>query len=168
MTLAPSHSAFDSAVATLVLELIHVGYVERSATAGPATEARSHYVEGAPRVSKQGVRAAIHLYVAGALTMGELAAKAGMSAGWASRVVAELVAAGYVERDTDPTDRRIIRVRLTPDAIRTVKPAYGWREGAVERALSDLDPAGRRAVHDFLTRLLAELSAQGTRPTPVR
>jgi DNA-binding MarR family transcriptional regulator len=91
-----------------------------------------------------------------------------MSAGWASRVVAELVAAGYVERQADPTDRRIIRVRLTPDAIGTVKPAYSWREGAVERALFNLDPTGRQAVHDFLTRLLAELSAQGTRPTPVR
>jgi DNA-binding MarR family transcriptional regulator len=160
---AQSPSASDLAVATLVLELIHVGYGERPATAGPATEAAAHYAKGAPRVSKQGVRAAIHLYVAGALTMGELAAKAGMSAGWASKVVDELVAAGYVERHPDPTDRRIIHVRLAPDAIGAIEQAYSWRGDAVERALSGLDPAGRQAVHHFLARLMAELSAQGTR-----
>ena len=152
-----STAASDSPVATLVLELIHIGYRERSAAAG--SDAGAHFVEGAPRVSKQGVRAAIHLYVAGGLTMGELAAKAGMSAGWASKVVDELVAAGYVERQPDATDRRIIHVRLAQDAVRSVEQAYSWRGDAVERALSGLDPAGREAVRDFLTRLIAELSA---------
>ena len=156
---AEKPSASDSRVATLVLELIHIGYGERSATGGSATGAGTHHVEGPQRVSKQGVRAAIHLYVAGGLTMGELAAKAGMSAGWASKVVDELVAAGYVERHPDPTDRRIVHVRLAPEAVGSVEKAYSWRGDAVERALSGLDPAGRQAVHDFLTRLIAELSA---------
>ena len=154
-----STAASDSPVATLVLELIHIGYRERSATAGSATDPGAHLVEGTPRVSKQGVRAAIHIYVAGGLTMGELAAKAGMSPGWASKVVDELVAAGYVERHPDPTDRRIIHVRVAQDAVRSVEQAYSWRGDAVERALSGLDSAGRVAVHDFLTRLIAELSA---------
>ena len=33
----------------------------------------------------------------------------------------ELVAAGYVERQPDATDRRIIRVTLAPDAVRAVE-----------------------------------------------
>jgi DNA-binding MarR family transcriptional regulator len=154
-----SLAASDSPVATLVLELIHIGYREHSATSGTTFDAGAHFAEGAPRISKQGVRAAIHLYVAGGLTMGELAAKAGMSAGWASKVVDELVAAGYVERHPDPADRRIVHVRLAPDAVRAVEQAYSWRGDAVERALAGLDAAGREAVRGFLTRLVAELSA---------
>ena len=141
-------------IARLVLELIHLGYRE-----GGAGESRPGHVEGAGELSRQARRAAIQIYVAGGLTMGELAAKSGMTPGWASRVVEELVAVGYVERLPDPNDRRIIRVNLTPESARAVEQAYSSRNKSIERALDGMDEREREAVRTFLTCLNAELSA---------
>jgi hypothetical protein len=42
-----------------------------------------------------------------------------------------------------------------------VENTYRWRGEAVERALADLDPEGRRLVTGFLRRVTEELSSAG-------
>ena len=123
----------------------------------------SHVADGPP-LSRGAIRASIHLYQHGDASMGELAAALGMSNGWASRVVDELVRAGLVARRSDPLDRRIVHVALTSAATDYVASAYRWRGEAIERALEGLDKEGRAAVRRFLARAIEEFQPRPARP----
>ncbi len=139
----------------LVLELIHVGYGIRS------TIAHAPLLADGPRnISPQAVRAAINLYLAGELSMSEIAASVGRSNAWASRAIDELIACGLAQRFQDPDDRRVFRVRLVPDAMIAVEQAYKWRGDAIGRALAGLNPSARASVRRFLARAVAELAAE--------
>lgn len=158
-----SDDAFEAS--RLLLELMHVTYASRGSA---PTDAYAGVDAGHPRAptSTHAVRAAIHVYQHGELTVGELASGLGISYGWASRVISELEESGMVVRATDESDRRVVRVRLTPEAIAMVESAYRWRGEAVERALASLDDEGRQAVIGFLGRMIEELTAaaQARRP----
>ena len=164
----PTAPASDSAVppspedevletSRLVLELIHAGHAAAGSVHLVPGSERGHGLDG-PRVSRPAIRASIELYQRGQLTMGDLASALGMSAGWATRVVDELVSAGFAERITDPRDRRVVHVRLAAAAHDVAEGAYRWRSEAIGRALAGLDPAERRAVRVFLARAIEELS----------
>lgn len=168
----PVASADVLEISRLALELVHAasrgrgpsgGVASGRGPAGSVTGSMAGHGSDVPAVSRQAIRACIELYQCGDLTMGELAAQLGMSPGWASRVVEELVATGFVERHPDPADRRIVHVRVSPAALGVVEAAYRWRVDAFERALAGLDDAGRRSVRAFLVRVIEELSAQETR-----
>ena len=157
------------AVGQLLIELIHVVYATRepdadSATADgqPPTEnaCTAHDGETRPRptVSPHAIRAAMFLWQRDGCTIGELATGLGISMGWASRVVAELEATGMVIRSRDPSDRRIVRVSLSPQARTVVQRAHLWRAEAIDRALDGLDEDGRAAVLAFLGRAIVELT----------
>jgi DNA-binding MarR family transcriptional regulator len=103
------------------------------------------------------VRAAVHLYEHGRLTIGQLAANLDVSDGWASRVVNELVTSGMAVREQDPVDRRVVHVSMAPDARTHVESAYRWRSEAIERALRAFDPGERALVVEFLRRTVHEL-----------
>ena len=90
-------------------------------------------------------------------TVGGIAVGLGISAGWASRLVEELEERGYVVRERDLADRRVVRVRLSPDAVEDVSRVYRWRDEAVARALDGIDADGRAAVSRFLGALVEEL-----------
>ena len=74
-------------------------------------------------------------------TLGELAAEEQVQPPSMTRIVGALVAAGLVSREADPTDRRSVRVRITPEG---------------ERALQRI----RRAKNEFLVRRLGELGRE--------
>ena len=166
----PSDAALE--IGRLVLELIHVASGANDADGRPdASSSRGggHGPEPRPVASPHAVRAAIHVYQHGERTVGELAEGLGISMGWASRVVSELEASGLVARMSDPHDRRVVRVSLTPQAIEVVHRAYRWRADAIDRALAPLDDAGRVAVRTFLRGAVEELaSASRERRGPVR
>ena len=145
----------DDALETskLVVELVHAAMATGDADA-PGARGRAGT---SWRISPHAVRASIHVYQHGERTIGELAAGLGVSLGWASRVVSELEDAGLVLRTPDPTDRRVVRVSLAPDALAIVEDAYRWRGDAIERALAGLDADGRAAVRTFLRRAIDEL-----------
>jgi DNA-binding MarR family transcriptional regulator len=164
----------DEAVETsrLLVEFLHAAYATRRldaadtddspAVADPVLGAQSTAVHRAtpPGGSVHAVRAAIHVYQHGERTVGQLASGLGISYGWASRIVEELEAHGYVIREQDAVDRRIVRVRLNPDALEEVERAYRWRGRAVEEALATLAEPERGAVRAFLRRL-TELLREG-------
>jgi DNA-binding MarR family transcriptional regulator len=112
-------------------------------------------------VSGHAVRAAIHVYQHGERTVGQIASGLGISYGWASRVVEELETVGYVIRERGDTDRRVVRVRLNPDALDEVERAYHWRGRTVEEAMKGLSETERKAVRLFLRRV-TELLRDGT------
>jgi DNA-binding MarR family transcriptional regulator len=164
----PDPGPFDAdtfETSQLLLELIHVAYATRGADSTAAVE-RDLGAAPAEAPSTHAIRAAIHVYQHGERTIGELATGLGISYGWASRVVTGLETSGLVARRTDPGDRRVVHVSLTPRAVEMVESAYRWRGDAVERALAALDEDGRRAVIHFLRRVTHELAtaAQERRP----
>ncbi len=113
---------------------------------------------GATPLSPQAVRAAVHVYEHGRASIGGVAGGIGVSVGWASRLVEELEARGYVVRERDAEDRRVVWVRLSEGAIADVEGAYRWRDDAVARALAGLSADERAAVRRFMGALVEELT----------
>jgi DNA-binding MarR family transcriptional regulator len=148
----------------LLVEFLHAAYATRheddtaEIAAGPSGETAAERHSRLPvTVSTHAVRAAIHVYQHGERTVGQLASGLGISYGWASRVADELEAAHYVVRERDTDDRRVVRVRLNPDARSEVERAYRWRAEAVQEALEPLADSERESVRTFLRRVTERL-----------
>jgi DNA-binding MarR family transcriptional regulator len=160
-------------ISKLLVEVLQVGHAGRrggpdagapiaedaTGAHGPAGDMADGAAVAPAPLSSHVIRAAIHIYGNGPQTIGQLAAGLGVSQGWASRVVDEMERAGYVARERDPGDRRVVRVSLVPAAVERVEKAYRWRGDAVEAALQDLSPAERTAVATFLRRFVDEVRA---------
>jgi len=164
------HQALE--ISRLLVEVLGVGHVGRRGAMDAAAHeaAAAHFTAGAgggkggPEpgpLASHVIRAAIHVYEHGPQTIGQLAAGIGISQGWASRVVDEMERAGYLERQRDPEDRRVVRVSLVPAAVGRVERAYRWRGDAVEEALQGLSPDERAAVERFLRRFVEAAQAEG-------
>src|ERR1035437_2954575 len=153
----------------LMVELLHAAYAtrrldlddNRDADAAAGEPGRTHGTASVD-VSTHAVRAAIHVYQHGERTVGQLASGLGISYGWASRVADELETAPYVVRDRDTDDRRVVRVRLNPQALGEVERAYRWRGREVQEALAPLSDAERESVRLFLSRVTELLRAGDT------
>jgi DNA-binding MarR family transcriptional regulator len=168
--IAPGRQALE--ISRLLVEVLQVGHVgRRGAPNAPSHEAATssfasartggaHGAEPGP-IASHSIRAAIHVYEHGPETIGQLASGIGISQGWASRVVDEMERAGYLERQRDPQDRRVVRVSLAPAAVERVERAYRWRGDAVEAALQGTSPEERTAVEAFLRRFVEAARAEG-------
>ena len=148
----------------LLLEFLHAAYATRhqdedAVGSAESAEDESELVHGTatPALSSHAVRAAIHVYQNRERTVGQLASGLGVSYGWASRIVDELGAAGYVIRERGTDDRRVVRVRLNPEKVEEIERAYRWRGRAVEEALEPLSQPEREAVRLFLRRVTDRL-----------
>ena len=157
----------------LLVEFLHAAYATRHdddaaevAETGASGETAAERHNRLPAaISSHAVRAAIHVYQHGERTVGQLASGLGISYGWASRVADELEAAHYVVRERDTDDRRVVRVRLNPDALDEVERAYRWRGQTVQEALKPLSDAERESVRLFLRRV-TELLRSGIVDNP--
>ena len=75
-------------------------------------------------------------------TMSELASRIGIGVSAATGLVDRLVEQGALERESDPADRRVVRVRISPAGIRAGQEwqaAQILHMGAALSALSDRD-----------------------------
>lgn len=93
----------------------------------------------------------------GALTMGELARRVSVTEKTVTGLVDRLERDGLLHRERDPSDRRVVRVRLTP---RGTEASRGIEEGIHEKlvyVLGLLDPSDRRALFRLLDRLVERL-----------
>ena len=75
----------------------------------------------------------------------------------AGRMIDRLVANGWVERRTQPDDRRIKRVFLTSEAERVHKRIWRVAEATVEDALADLSPHESAQLRQLLGRVKKSL-----------
>jgi DNA-binding MarR family transcriptional regulator len=164
---APLPGLSDETLETsrLLVEFLHAAYAARHESIGssqlePGSIAAGPEMPTRRPISEHGVRAAIHVYQHGDRTVGQIASGLGISYGWASRVVEELEAAGYVTRTRDADDRRIVHVRLDPGARDLVERAYNWNGDAVQAALAPLSFAEQDAVRGFIRRLTDQLNAR--------
>jgi DNA-binding MarR family transcriptional regulator len=94
----------------------------------------------------------------GPLPIGALAEVEGIAAPTATKITDKLCAAGYVERRTDPTDRRVSLVAMTADGVALLDGIAARRTAWLTDRLREL-PADERAALltslDVLEHLIA-------------
>jgi len=91
-------------------------------------------------------------------TMGELASRLGIGVSAATGLVDRLVEQGALERESDPEDRRVVRVRISPAGIRAGQEwqaAQILHMGAALSALSDRDIRRVAEATNLLHRAVA-------------
>lgn len=91
----------------------------------------------------------------GPLRTGDLAAREGVSAPTMTRIVAVLVAEGYVVREPDPDDRRVALIRATEHGEQIITEVRSARSHALLDRIAGLPPAERDALLAALPALEA-------------
>lgn len=90
-------------------------------------------------------------------TLGEVAALEQVSAPTISRTVAQLVDQGYVTRETDPDDRRSVRLTLSEQGAEVVRRERAHRDAWMTARLEGLTPEDRtllRRATDLIEGLM--------------
>ena len=84
--------------------------------------------------------------------------------------VRRLEDAGLVARTADPGDARAVRIRITPEGVRTINRVRADRAAAIEPELAKLAPAHRQTLVDAVVvlRRLLDDSAPAPRPGSAR
>ncbi len=93
-------------------------------------------------------------------SVAEIAHELGLAPNTVSTIVTQLVGAGLLVRETDPQDRRVGRLALTPAAQEALDAARARRRGVLHEALDRLSPrqlADLAAGIDALEALAEEL-----------
>ncbi|WP_405902191.1 TetR family transcriptional regulator [Streptomyces sp. NBC_00656] len=93
-------------------------------------------------------------------TTGEVAAAGRVRAGGLTQHVDRLEAAGLVERERDADDRRIIRLRLTPEGLELADRVHAVRSAQEQELLAGLSTADRRRLAGLLGALGSGVQAR--------
>jgi DNA-binding MarR family transcriptional regulator len=93
----------------------------------------------------------------GALTMGELARRIGITEKTITGVVDRLEHGGYLARVRDEADRRVVRVKLTETGVAQYRLIDSHIQEKLGGLMSLLDPADRRALLRIFEKLLQRL-----------
>jgi DNA-binding MarR family transcriptional regulator len=93
-------------------------------------------------------------HVEEALSVKALSERLGLSLAATSRSVDGLVKRKLIERDEDPDDRRVRRVRLTARGRRTVERLVEIRIAALERLVESFDDDQREKLADALDSII--------------
>ncbi|WP_157803762.1 MarR family winged helix-turn-helix transcriptional regulator [Luteimicrobium subarcticum] len=96
----------------------------------------------------------------------DLSRELGISTASTTKLIDRLEAEGRLRREPHPTDRRALRLVLTPDAHREVRETLGAMHGRMRAAADELSPADRDAVVRFLGALATALGGPGVSPGP--
>jgi DNA-binding MarR family transcriptional regulator len=94
----------------------------------------------------------------GPMRLNDLAARMGVSAPTASRAVDALAEHELVERLTDPSDRRALRIELTPAGRERVDLRRAQIAAAFQPATADIPAEERERLAALLARLADELA----------
>ncbi|MEO3745851.1 MarR family transcriptional regulator [Plantactinospora sp. B5E13] len=96
------------------------------------------------------------------ISVKETAERLCTAANTVSTLVGDLVTAGLLERERDPDNRRLVRLRLTPAAHERIAEVTAARRDLLLRALDRLDGPARREIIGAAPHLrrLADLLAE--------
>lgn len=99
------------------------------------------------------------LVYGGARTLGELAAAEQVRPATMTRIVQFLEQDGYVRREPDPADGRVVRLRATPKGRRVMQQGRERRVGNLAALLGRLSAADVTKIHEA-AELVEEALAQ--------
>ncbi|MEU8638460.1 MarR family transcriptional regulator [Amycolatopsis sp. NPDC048633] len=122
---------------------------------------RSLRQAGVPGPGHGAISALATLVISGQLRLGDLAAKEGVAAATMSRIIASLVEAGYVSRESDPVDRRAWLAKATEEGERLVSGVRSTRVQELNRRLDRLSPEHREALTAALPAMEALIADEG-------
>jgi DNA-binding MarR family transcriptional regulator len=108
-------------------------------------------------VSMAQLKVLFSLYYRGPATVGVLAGKMGVTLPTVSATLERLVRAGYVEREDDPEDRRVVINRLTAEGTSLVERLREERRARVDQALRRLTPEQMGVLQEGLSALAGAL-----------
>jgi len=94
------------------------------------------------------------LHRCGPGTQREIAESTAQDPTGVSRLLEDLERGGFVRRRRDPSDRRKLRVQITPSGVARWQRSRPLVSGAVEEALRPLGAAQRRALRTLLEKLV--------------
>lgn len=120
----------------------HFRQVERSVQLGGARVWALAVVQAQPGIGMKGLAQAMDVHPS-----------------TASNLVRALVALDLLATETDPTDRRAVRLRLRPAGARVLRRAPRPFAGVLPDALQALDEPTLRRLHRDLRQLIAQLGA---------
>jgi DNA-binding MarR family transcriptional regulator len=112
-------------------------------------------------VSVAQVKAMVHLFEYGPETMGELADGLGITTPSATGLINPLAELGFVERERDEEDRRVVRVRLSEHAQRLSHEILDQRIAEVASALEGMNLDAQECFLEGLRRLAAAYGKSG-------
>jgi DNA-binding MarR family transcriptional regulator len=124
---------------------------------------------GSERLAKQGV-SMTHLHVLsildhhGELTMSHLADLLGVSMSNATGLIDRMEERGFVERERDLEDRRVVLVRLAAGGRRQLIDSQVLREELMRKILGRLEPAQLLSVRDAITSMREAAMAVANEP----
>ena len=78
----------------------------------------------------------------------------GLDASTVTRLADRLVAAGHVERGSDPRHRSVVTLELTSSGQSLVSAVSGWRQRELSRIVAALPPATRAQLTGVLGQLV--------------
>ncbi|MFY2791545.1 MarR family winged helix-turn-helix transcriptional regulator [Rhodococcus sp. MALMAid1271] len=91
------------------------------------------------------------------LTVGKLLDSAMVTSGAVTHRLNRLTDKGLIEREIDPSNRRVVIVQLTPAGVAAVDAALPAHVANEETLLRSLNPDERSQLADLLKRLLLDL-----------
>jgi DNA-binding MarR family transcriptional regulator len=100
------------------------------------------------------------------LSLGEAAERVMISLPAASRTVEDLVRRGFVERQEDPDDRRMKRVRATEAGYAVIRRLNAGRLTGLQKFIDDLTDRERQALGGALSTLIERPEIAACRPDP--
>jgi DNA-binding MarR family transcriptional regulator len=101
----------------------------------------------------------------GGLPLGELSQKMYLHPSTITGVVDRLEKKGYVSRDRDQEDRRVVMVQLTPKGKRLVKRAPNPVQGKMIHGLRQLRKEKLEFIHESVQTLVEIMEAQNLKVT---
>jgi MarR family transcriptional regulator, transcriptional regulator for hemolysin len=101
----------------------------------------------------------VHLHFNPGMTQNEMAAHCEIEPITVARLVDRLEASGYVERRSDPTDRRINRLHLLPAAEPILDRINKGRDANITVLASDIDPAFKATAIEVLKQMKTKLTS---------
>lgn len=100
----------------------------------------------------------IHLYFHPGMTQNEMAAHCEIEPITVARLVDRLEAGGYVERRSDPSDRRINRLHLLPAAEPILAKIKASREASMAALIGDMSPEAMAVAVKALQQMKIKLT----------
>ena len=110
-------------------------------------------VEGVAKVTTEQFGVLTHVLDRRSVSMSELAVARNVALNTATSLVDRLVTAGLVERQGDPSDRRVVRVVITGKGRTLVERLRTVRREAIRRLLDDLRDEEIQRILDAMPAL---------------
>lgn len=93
--------------------------------------------------------------------MKDLAKELGVTLSNVTGIVDRLIKSGYVKRQDDPKDRRIVRIMLTKKGEEISKNIYQQKQHCINKIFSKLSQNDRQTIIKIMEKLVNEIRKEG-------